>query len=80
MEKLRSNLVDGDGLVPSCLLKGSREKYLVKKKKRQNALGAFHTTKKSNIKDFVIFSIKKTYDSNICLITEKQACCIDNEL
>lgn len=34
VEKLRSNPFDREGLVCSCLLKGSREKFFVKKNKK----------------------------------------------
>ena len=50
VEEFGSNLVDGNGLAHSHLLKGSRETYLVKKRERErerereNPLGASHTT------------------------------------
>ena len=80
MEEFKSNLVDGDGLAYSCLLKGSREIYLVKKKKRDKIPWEHPTQLRKDLKDVTISHVKKAYNLNTYLITEKQKCYIDNKL
>lgn len=60
MEKLRSNPFDREGLVCACLLKGSREKYLVKKIREKISWEHPRQLRKdSKIKNFVVFGVKK---------------------
>ena len=67
MEEFKSNLVDGDGLAYSCLLKGSREIYLVKKKKKKrDKIPWEHPTQlRKDLKDVTISHVKKAYRASL---------------